>query len=196
MRSSPTCSECRHAWSTVRVPTHRRSRSPCPAKPKHGADDCRPQHLLGARRAHITRRSRCRGRRRRTVQPLPFSLHARGHVSSALSSHGRGRSVVANWRRGWAACCSEHAHCKREAALEGSALAAGIGRDRSSCGLCTLGATLLAVSSAGSVAGHRPVGRHDLLDGADPHLDSYPGLADWWTRAEEVWDEQQGREPT
>jgi hypothetical protein len=31
-----------------------------------------------------------------------------------------------------------------------------------------------------------------LLESADPHLDAYPGLADWWTRAEAVWDENKG----
>ena len=27
-----------------------------------------------------------------------------------------------------------------------------------------------------------------LLDGSDEQLDDYPGLADWWRRAEEIWN--------
>ena len=31
-----------------------------------------------------------------------------------------------------------------------------------------------------------------LLDGSDSHLDLYPGLADWWRRAETIWEENNG----
>jgi hypothetical protein len=31
-----------------------------------------------------------------------------------------------------------------------------------------------------------------LLESADPHLDLYPGLAEWWTKAEDLWDEHKG----
>jgi hypothetical protein len=31
-----------------------------------------------------------------------------------------------------------------------------------------------------------------MLESIDPHLDAYPGLADWWTRAEVVWDNNKG----
>ena len=31
-----------------------------------------------------------------------------------------------------------------------------------------------------------------LMDSANPHLDAYPGLADWWIRAETVWDDNKG----
>ena len=31
-----------------------------------------------------------------------------------------------------------------------------------------------------------------LLDSANPHLDAYPGLAEWWTRAENSWEEDKG----
>ena len=31
-----------------------------------------------------------------------------------------------------------------------------------------------------------------LLESADPHLDAYPGLADWWKHAEAAWDENKG----
>jgi len=31
-----------------------------------------------------------------------------------------------------------------------------------------------------------------MLEGIDPQLDAHPGLADWWTRAEVVWDDNKG----
>jgi hypothetical protein len=32
-----------------------------------------------------------------------------------------------------------------------------------------------------------PLENAELLDGEHPHLDRYPGLADWWRRAEQLW---------
>jgi len=32
-----------------------------------------------------------------------------------------------------------------------------------------------------------PLETAELLDGEHPHLDRYPGLADWWRRAEQLW---------
>jgi hypothetical protein len=34
-----------------------------------------------------------------------------------------------------------------------------------------------------------PLEGNDLLDGENPHLDLYPGLAGWWRQAEQVWNE-------
>jgi SAM-dependent methyltransferase len=31
-----------------------------------------------------------------------------------------------------------------------------------------------------------------MLDGSDPSIGLYPGLAEWWTRAESLWDEHKG----
>jgi hypothetical protein len=34
-----------------------------------------------------------------------------------------------------------------------------------------------------------PLEGKELLDGENPHLDLYPGLAEWWRQAEQVWTE-------
>lgn len=34
-----------------------------------------------------------------------------------------------------------------------------------------------------------PLEATELLDGEHPHLDFYPGLAEWWRRAERIWNE-------
>jgi len=55
-----------------------------------------------------------------------------------------------------------------------------------------LGATLLPFRLLEPWLGIVPWDGSTLLDSADPHLDAYPGLADWWTRAEAVWDDNKG----
>jgi SAM-dependent methyltransferase len=39
-----------------------------------------------------------------------------------------------------------------------------------------------------------PLEGNDLLDGENPHLDMYPGLATWWRDAEQVWNEHRTSE--
>jgi hypothetical protein len=39
-----------------------------------------------------------------------------------------------------------------------------------------------------------PLEGNDLLDGENPHLDMYPGLAAWWRQAEQVWNEHRTSE--
>ena len=39
-----------------------------------------------------------------------------------------------------------------------------------------------------------PLEGNDLLDGEDPRLDMYPGLAAWWRQAEQVWNEHRTSE--
>lgn len=55
-----------------------------------------------------------------------------------------------------------------------------------------LGSTLLPFRLLEPWLGIVPWDGSTLLDTADPHLDAYPGFADWWTRAEAVWDENKG----
>jgi hypothetical protein len=55
-----------------------------------------------------------------------------------------------------------------------------------------LGSTLLPFRLLEPWLGIVPWDGSRLMDGADPHLDAYPGLADWWTRAEALWDEHKG----
>jgi len=55
-----------------------------------------------------------------------------------------------------------------------------------------LGATLLPYRLLGSWDGIIPWDGTTLLDGANSRLDSYPGLAHWWTQAEDVWDDNKG----
>jgi SAM-dependent methyltransferase len=55
-----------------------------------------------------------------------------------------------------------------------------------------LGSTLLPFCLLKPWFGIVPWDGSTLLDSADPHLDAFPGLADWWTRAEAVWDENKG----
>jgi hypothetical protein len=55
-----------------------------------------------------------------------------------------------------------------------------------------LGATLLPYRLLDPWHGIVPWDGTALLDGANPRLDSFPGLADWWTRAENAWDDNKG----
>jgi hypothetical protein len=55
-----------------------------------------------------------------------------------------------------------------------------------------LGATLLPFRLLEPWLGIIPWDGSRLFDGSDPHLDLYPGLADWWTRAESLWDVNKG----
>jgi hypothetical protein len=55
-----------------------------------------------------------------------------------------------------------------------------------------LGATLLPFRLLDPWLGIAPWDGSSLLDGVHPHLDAYPGLADWWTRAEDVWEQNKG----
>jgi hypothetical protein len=55
-----------------------------------------------------------------------------------------------------------------------------------------LGATLLPFRLLDSWLGIVPWNGSVLLDGAHPHLDSYPGLGDWWRSAEDVWEQNKG----
>jgi len=55
-----------------------------------------------------------------------------------------------------------------------------------------LGSTLLPFRLLEPWLGIVPWDGTTLLDSANPRLDAYPGLADWWTRAEAVWDENKG----
>ena len=55
-----------------------------------------------------------------------------------------------------------------------------------------LGATLLPFRLIEPWSGVIPWDGEELLDCANPHIELYPGLADWWTNAEEVWDENKG----
>ena len=55
-----------------------------------------------------------------------------------------------------------------------------------------LGSTLLPFRLVEPWLGIVPWDGAALLDSANPRLDAYPGLADWWTRAEAVWDEYKG----
>jgi nucleoside-diphosphate-sugar epimerase len=40
--------------------------------------------------------------------------------------------------------------------------------------------------------GHPPRDSTGLLNGNDPRIDLYPGLAEWWRQAEAVWDAHKG----
>ena len=55
-----------------------------------------------------------------------------------------------------------------------------------------LGATLLPYRLLDPWLAIVPWDGSKLMDSADPHLDAYPGLAEWWTRAEDVWDGHKG----
>jgi SAM-dependent methyltransferase len=55
-----------------------------------------------------------------------------------------------------------------------------------------LGATLLPYRLLNPWHGIIPWDGSGLLDGTNPRLDSFPGLADWWSRAESVWDDNKG----
>jgi hypothetical protein len=55
-----------------------------------------------------------------------------------------------------------------------------------------LGATLLPFRLLQPWLGVIPWDGERLLDSTDPRLELYPGLADWWTRAEEIWDGNKG----
>ena len=55
-----------------------------------------------------------------------------------------------------------------------------------------LGATLLPFRLLEPWLGVIPWDGTTLLEGIDPRIDLYPGLADWWTRAESVWDDNKG----
>ena len=39
-----------------------------------------------------------------------------------------------------------------------------------------------------------PLEGRQLLDDEHPHLDLYPGLAEWWRRAEQQWNEHRSSE--
>jgi len=55
-----------------------------------------------------------------------------------------------------------------------------------------LGSTLLPFRLLEPWQGVIPWDGSELLDSSSPHLDLYPGLADWWTRAEAIWDANKG----
>jgi hypothetical protein len=55
-----------------------------------------------------------------------------------------------------------------------------------------LGATLLPFRFLKPWLGVIPWDGKELLDDINPRIEMYPGLADWWTRAAEVWDEHKG----
>lgn len=55
-----------------------------------------------------------------------------------------------------------------------------------------LGATLLPFRLLEPWLGVIPWDGKGLLDGADPRIENYPGFAEWWTKAEAVWDENKG----
>jgi SAM-dependent methyltransferase len=55
-----------------------------------------------------------------------------------------------------------------------------------------LGATLLPFRLLEPWLSVVPWDGKGLLEGASPRLELYPGLADWWTRAEGVWDANKG----
>jgi len=55
-----------------------------------------------------------------------------------------------------------------------------------------LGSTLLPFRLLEPWLGIVPWDGSTLLDSANPHLDACRGLADWWTRAETVWDDNKG----
>jgi hypothetical protein len=55
-----------------------------------------------------------------------------------------------------------------------------------------LGATLLPFRLLEPWLGVIPWDGKELLDGADPRIENYPGFAEWWTKAEAVWDENKG----
>lgn len=39
-----------------------------------------------------------------------------------------------------------------------------------------------------------PIAGNEILDGNHPRLDLYPGLADWWRRAEQLWEQHRSSE--
>jgi hypothetical protein len=51
-----------------------------------------------------------------------------------------------------------------------------------------LGSTVLPFRVLDSALGVIPWDGSRLLDGSDPRLDLYPGLAEWWRKAETTWD--------
>jgi len=55
-----------------------------------------------------------------------------------------------------------------------------------------LGATLLPFRLQEPWLGVVPWDGSRLLEGADPRIDLYPGLAEWWTEAEDVWNANKG----
>ena len=55
-----------------------------------------------------------------------------------------------------------------------------------------LGSSLLPFRLLNPWLGVVPWDGERLLERADPQLALYPGLAEWWTRAEDVWDEHNG----
>ena len=55
-----------------------------------------------------------------------------------------------------------------------------------------LGATLLPFRLLEPWLGVIPWDGKELLDSANPRIESYPGFAEWWTAAESVWDENKG----
>ncbi len=58
---------------------------------------------------------------------------------------------------------------------------------RSSCGRCCWARSVLPYRVLPARRAVLPPEGETLLDGAHPHLDRYPGLADWWRRAEQLW---------
>ena len=55
-----------------------------------------------------------------------------------------------------------------------------------------LGATLLPFRLLEPWLGVIPWDGSTLLEGSDPRIDLYPGLAEWWTSAEAVWEANKG----
>ena len=55
-----------------------------------------------------------------------------------------------------------------------------------------LGATLLPFRLLEPWLGVIPWDGKELMDGTNPHIENYPGFAEWWTAAESVWDDNEG----
>ena len=55
-----------------------------------------------------------------------------------------------------------------------------------------LGATILPFRPLEPQLGVIPWSGSDLLDGEDSRLDLYPGLAEWWRKAEAIWESNKG----
>jgi len=55
-----------------------------------------------------------------------------------------------------------------------------------------LGATLLPFRLMEPWLGVIPWDGKELLEYANPRIENYPGLAEWWTAAESVWDDNKG----
>lgn len=55
-----------------------------------------------------------------------------------------------------------------------------------------LGATLLPFRLLRPWLGVIPWDGSELLDGTNPRIENYPGFAEWWIKAEAIWDENKG----